>query len=59
MRQTVKDTPCADGEKFAVVAHAMIISALTAEGLDPNDPRGKGFKNYQYLYNCQLIPYKV
>jgi len=52
MRQTVKDIPLAEGEKFCVVAHSMIISALTAEGLDENDPRGKGFKNYQFLDNC-------
>jgi hypothetical protein len=57
MRQTVFDNPCAEGEKFAVVAHARIICALTAEGLDESDPMG--FKNYQKLDNCQLLPYKV
>jgi hypothetical protein len=46
MRHVVDSNPVSKNEKFCVVAHSMIIAALTAEGLDPNDPRGKGFKNY-------------
>ena len=46
MKQVVAATPLGPHEKFCVVSHSMIIAALTAEGLDPNDPSGRGFKNY-------------
>jgi hypothetical protein len=52
MKQVVAANPVSTDEKFAVICHSKIIAALTAEGLDPNDPRGIGFKNYSFLDNC-------
>lgn len=55
MRVYLKQTPLSGETKHGVVCHSQIIATLTADELDPSDERG--FKNYTWLKNCQILPY--
>lgn len=55
MREYLEANPVEGDQKIAIVSHSMIMATMTAEGLDENDIRG--FKNYIWPQNCQLLPY--
>lgn len=55
MREYLRMYPLKDDEKYCISTHSQFIATLTAEGLDPDDD--KGFKNYIWTQNCQLVPH--